>query len=49
MTEFGLLQGRGIIAFTDGIKTIQNTQLMSRIMNSAKDLGTLHYATCRRL
>ena len=41
MTEFGLLQSRGIIAFTDGIKTIQNTQLMSRIMNSAKDLGTL--------
>ena len=41
MTEFGLLQSRGIIGFTDGIKTIQNTQLMSRIMNSAKDLGTL--------
>ncbi|MDA9643853.1 dihydroorotase [Candidatus Pelagibacter sp.] len=41
MTEFGLLQGRGIIAFTDGVKTIQNTRLMSRIMNSAKDLGTL--------
>jgi len=41
MTEFGLLQNKGIIAFTDGTKTIQNTQLMSRIMNSAKDLGTL--------
>ena len=41
MTEFGLLQKKGIIAFTDGTKTIQNTQLMSRIMNSAKDLGTL--------
>ena len=41
MTEFGLLQKKGIIAFTDGAKTIQNTQLMSRIMNSAKDLGTL--------
>ena len=41
MTEFGLLQSKGIIAFTDGIKTIQNTQLMSRIMNSAKDLGAL--------
>jgi dihydroorotase len=41
MTEFGLLQSRGIIGFTDGIKTIQNTRLMSRIMNSAKDLGTL--------
>ena len=41
MTEFGLLQKKGIIAFTDGVKTIQNTQLMARIMNSAKDLGTL--------
>ena len=41
MTEFGLLQSRGIIGFTDGIKTIQNTRLMSRIMNSCKDLGTL--------
>jgi len=41
MTEFGLLQKKGIVAFTDGIRTIQNTQLMSRIMNSAKDLGSL--------
>ena len=41
MTEFGLLQKKGIIAFTDGTKTIQNTQLMYRIMNSSKDLGTL--------
>ena len=41
MTEFGLLQKKGIIAFTDGTKTIQNTQLMSRIMNSAQDLGSL--------
>ena len=41
MTEFGLLAQKGIIAFTDGVKTIQNTRLMSRIMNSAKDLGSL--------
>ena len=41
MTEFGLLQKKGIIAFTDGFKTIQNPRLMSRIMNSAKDLGCL--------
>src|SRR6056300_1329608 len=41
MTEFGLLQEKGIIAFTDGVKTIQNTSLMSRIMNSAKDLDCL--------
>ena len=41
MTEFGLLQKKGIIAFTDSTKTIQNTQLMLRIMNSAKDLESL--------
>jgi len=41
MTEFGLLQSKGIVAFTDGIKTIQNTRIMSRIMNSARDLNTL--------
>ena len=41
MTEFGLLAKKGIIAFTDGVKTIQNTSLMSRIMNSAKDLDCL--------
>jgi len=41
MTEFGLLQNKGIIAFTDGTKTIQNSRIMSRIMNSAKDLNSL--------
>ena len=41
MTEFGLLQKKGIIAFTDGIRTIQNTRVMSRIMNSAYDLNSL--------
>ncbi len=41
MTEFGLLQKKGIIGFTDGIKTVQNTRVMSRIMNSAYDLGAL--------
>jgi len=41
MTEFGLLQNKGIIAFTDGTKTVQNTRIMSRIMNSARDLNSL--------
>ncbi len=41
MTEFGLLQKKGIIAFTDGIKSIQNSRLMSRIMRSAFDLNCL--------
>ena len=41
MTEFGLLQRKGIIAFTDGVKTIQNPRIMNRIMNSASDLNSL--------
>ena len=41
MTEFGLLQNKGIIGFTDGVKTIQNPRIMNRIMNSASDLKSL--------
>ena len=41
MTEFGLLQKKGIVGFTDGTQTIQNTRLMSRIMRSAYDLNSL--------
>ena len=41
MTEFGLLKNKGIVGFTDGSKTIQNTRLMSRIMRSAYDLDCL--------
>ena len=41
MTEFGLLKRKGIIAFTDGIKTIQNPQVMARIMNFASQSESL--------
>ena len=41
MTEFGLLKRKGIAAFTDGIKTIQNPQLMSRIMSFASQSESL--------
>ncbi len=41
MNEFGLLKKKGIVAFTDGIKTIQNPQLMSRIMNFASQSESL--------
>ena len=41
MTEFGLLKAKGIVGFTDGYKTIQNTRLMSRIMRSAYDFDCL--------
>jgi len=35
MTEFGLLKRKGIVAFTDGVKTVQDPQVMARIMNFA--------------
>ena len=41
MTEFGLLKRKGIVAFTDGTKTIQDPQVMSRIMNFAKQSDSL--------
>ena len=41
MTEFGLLSDKGIIAFTDVMRTVQNTEVMSRIMNYASDVGVL--------
>ena len=41
MTEFGLLKRKGIAAFTDGIKTVQDPQLMSRIMNFASQSESL--------
>ena len=41
MTEFGLLKERGIIGFSDVNKTIQNSELMSRIMNYASDIDVL--------
>ena len=41
MTEFGLLKRKGIIAFTDGIKTIQDPQVMSRIMSFAAQSDSL--------
>ncbi len=41
MTEFGLLKRKGIIGFTDGVRTIQNPEVMSRIMNFAAQSGSL--------
>jgi len=41
MTEFGLLKRKGIIAFTDGIKTVQDPQIMTRIMNFASQSDSL--------
>ncbi len=41
MTEFGLLKRKGIIGFTDGIKTVQDSQVMARIMNLASQSDSL--------
>ena len=41
MVEFGLLNSRGIVAFTDPYQAIQNTEIMSRIMDYASDMGVL--------
>jgi len=41
MNEFGLLKRKGIVAFTDGIKTVQNPQVMARIMNFASQSESL--------
>ncbi len=41
MVEFGLLTKKGIIGFTDPYQAIQNTEIMSRIMDYASDMGVL--------
>tara|TARA_A100001015_G_C14988873_1_gene712877 strand:- start:656 stop:1948 length:1293 start_codon:yes stop_codon:yes gene_type:complete len=41
MTEYGLLSDKGIIGFTDVTRTVQNTEVMSKIMNYAADIGVL--------
>lgn len=41
MTEFGLLQAAGAIAFTDGRRTIANAQMMRRALTYAGDFGAL--------
>ncbi len=41
MSEFGLLSTKGIIGFTDVVKTVQNTETMARIMDYASDIGVL--------
>ena len=41
MVEFGLLSAKGIVGFNDPYRVIQNTEIMSRIMDYASDMGTL--------
>lgn len=46
MTEIGLLQRAGAIAFTNGKSTVSNTRTMRQVLNYAKDFGALivHHA-----
>tara|TARA_B100002052_G_scaffold212290_1_gene194173 strand:- start:1130 stop:2425 length:1296 start_codon:yes stop_codon:yes gene_type:complete len=41
MTEFGLLKNKGIVGFTDGLNSVQNSRVMSRIIKSAYDFDCL--------
>ncbi|WP_232629797.1 dihydroorotase [Methylobacterium sp. Leaf118] len=41
MTEFGLLQEAGAVAFTDGLKAVTHAQVMRRALTYARDFGAL--------
>ncbi|TXM75053.1 dihydroorotase [Methylobacterium sp. WL103] len=41
MTEFGLLQEAGAVAFTDGLRAVTHAQVMRRAMTYARDFGAL--------
>lgn len=41
MTEIGFLRDAGAIAFTDGVRNLRDTRLLSRAMSYAKAMGAL--------
>lgn len=41
MTEFGLLQEAGAVAFTDGLRAVADAQVMRRALTYARDFGAL--------
>lgn len=41
MVEMGFLQDAGAVAFTDGVRVVENTKLLSRCMTYARGLGAL--------
>jgi len=47
MTEFGLLQEAGAVAFTDGRQTVASAQMMRRALTYAGDFGGLIMAATR--
>ncbi len=51
MTEIGLLKAAGAVAFTDGISSVSNAQLMRRALTYARDFDALivHHTEDRNL
>src|SRR3569833_2354842 len=41
MTELGLLKAAGAVAFTDGLKSVTNAQVMRRALTYARDFDAL--------
>ena len=41
MVEMGFLQDAGALAFTDGVRVVENTKLLSRCMTYARGIGAL--------
>lgn len=41
MVEMGFLQDAGAVAFTDGVRVVENTKLLSRCMTYARGIGAL--------
>ena len=41
MTEIGLLAEAGALAFTDGVRSVTNSQVLRRTLNYARDFGVL--------
>ena len=41
MVEMGFLRDAGAVAFTDGVRVVENTRLLSRCMTYARGLGAL--------
>jgi dihydroorotase len=46
MTEIGLLKAAGAVAFTDGVRSVTNAQVMRRVLTYARDFDALivHHA-----
>ena len=48
MTEIGLLEAAGAVVFTDGDRSVTNTQVLRRALTYARDFDALIVASHRR-